>query len=64
MPDPLTQVRRARARFLRAQAGMEKAREELHDAIVNAHKAGASISAIARTLKVSRQYVSRLLERR
>jgi Homeodomain-like domain len=60
---PLGQVRQAAARVRRAEQGVRKARQELRHAIIAARDSGESLAAIARTLGVTRQRVSQLLER-
>jgi transposase-like protein len=47
----------------RAEQSVRKARKELRAAIVAARANGESLAAIARTLGVTRQRVSQLLER-
>jgi DNA-directed RNA polymerase specialized sigma24 family protein len=60
---PLGQVRQAAAKVRRAERALLKARKELRAAIVAARENGESLAAIARTLGVTRQRVSQLLER-
>jgi hypothetical protein len=60
---PLGEVRQAAAKVRRAEQGVLKARKELRTAIATARESGESLAAIARTLGVTRQRVSQLLER-
>jgi DNA-directed RNA polymerase sigma subunit (sigma70/sigma32) len=59
----LTRVRRASAKVQRAEEGVRAARRELRAAILSARNDGESLASIARTLGVSRQRVSQLLDR-
>jgi DNA-directed RNA polymerase sigma subunit (sigma70/sigma32) len=61
--NPLHRVRRAAAKAHRAEESVRIARQELRAAIVSAREEGETLAAIARTLGVSRQRVSQLLER-
>jgi transposase-like protein len=62
-PTSLAQVRQAAVKLRRAEEGVRKARKDLRAAIVAARSNGESLAAIARTLGVTRQRVSQLLER-
>jgi outer membrane murein-binding lipoprotein Lpp len=61
--NPLSRVRMAAAKVHRAEQSVQKARRELRAAIASARDAGESLTAIAKTLGVTRQRVSQLLER-
>jgi DNA-directed RNA polymerase sigma subunit (sigma70/sigma32) len=60
---PLGEVRQAAAKVRRAEEAVVRARKELRSAIAAARENGESLAAIARTLGVTRQRVSQLLER-
>jgi hypothetical protein len=61
--SPLSRVRAAAAKVHRAEQSVQKARKELRAAIAAARSDGESLTAIAKTLGVTRQRVSQLLER-
>lgn len=62
-PDALAAVVRAYERVQRAESDLADARQALYGEIRAANAAGVSLSAIARTLGVSRQTVQRLSRR-
>jgi hypothetical protein len=58
--SPLGRVERAAERLRRTEQAEKQAREELTAAILEARRAGESLSAIGRAAGISRQWVSRL----
>ena len=60
---PLKGLIRAADRVKRAEAHLEAARDELYAEVRKALAAGASVSAVARTLGVTRQRVQNLVGR-
>lgn len=64
MPDHLTAVRKAAERLRTRQSAVDDARAELNDRIYAAARAGVSMTKIAAAAGVTRQWISRLLEKR
>jgi len=60
--DPLERVRRAAAKAEAAEVSRQEAREQLRQAVVEAHEGGHSYTAIGRVLGVSRQRVAELVQ--
>jgi DNA invertase Pin-like site-specific DNA recombinase len=64
MANHLELVRRAAEALRTREKAVDEAREKLRQRIIDAAGAGESRSAIARAAGVSRQWISRLLEKR
>jgi hypothetical protein len=63
-PDPnLRRLLRAAQRVEKAERQLEQARLELYEEIRSAHAQGASLSAMARALNVTRQRMQKLMQR-
>lgn len=60
--DALNRVAAAAEKIGRLEPRMTAARAELHDAIREAHREGASVSLIARVSGLSRQRVDQLVK--
>jgi DNA-directed RNA polymerase specialized sigma24 family protein len=60
--DLLERVRKAAAKADAAEASRQEAREQLRQAVVEAHEGGHSYTAIGRVLGVSRQRVAELVQ--
>lgn len=60
--DLLERVRKAAETAAAAEASRQQAREDLRQAVVDAHQGGHSYTAIGRLLGVSRQRVAELVQ--
>ena len=60
--DLLERVRKAAEKAEAAEASRQEAREQLRQAVVEAHEGGHSYTAIGRVLGVSRQRVAELVQ--
>jgi hypothetical protein len=64
MVSPLELVRQRTAAVREAEEHLKQQREELHEAVVYAHREGVPIARIAREAGLSRRYVSGIVHGR
>jgi hypothetical protein len=62
--DAMNRIARAADRLDRLNRQLEEARQELQDAIREAHAAGVSVAAIARTTSLTTQRIHQILQER
>lgn len=62
LAEKLNEVEAASAALHAAEADLEAARERFRKALTDAHKAGASLALLGRTVGLSRQRVAQLVE--